>query len=223
MNATHFYSSGRFGMLAKRAVERSESHSPDAYAAIVFGVLWIEAFLNEVLHQVATARDNELPDPLRQLQLIVDAAELDSKDSRLESKLQTVLAIVSGAVLDRGAQPFQDFHLLVQLRNHLVHHRPETVEQALEPLPEGGVLVYPKSFNPRIRSLMARGVLPQLDPKVSWSLNTALERPAVAIWAFETSVAIVLRIINAFPSRWQQKLSFSQRAIPEVASQVPAV
>jgi len=54
--AVFLLSSSRFGMLAERAVERSAEFSPDALAAIVFSALWIEAFVNEVIHQVRTRK-----------------------------------------------------------------------------------------------------------------------------------------------------------------------
>jgi hypothetical protein len=124
-------SSSRFGMLAERAVERAAEFSPDALAAIVFSALWVEAFVNELIHRVTVGREDILPEAVRRLRQRAIAADLDGRDARLDVKVQVIATGLTGSPFDIGLQPYQDFHLLTGLRNDLVHHRPETVKRGL--------------------------------------------------------------------------------------------
>jgi hypothetical protein len=192
-------SSGRFGMLAKRAVERSSEFSPDALAAIVFSALWVEAFANELLHRFETARHDELTEPLRRLRTMANAADLSARDARLDVKVQVIAASLTGSPFDRGRQPFQDFQLLLRLRNDLVHHRPETVDE-VEVEHEGAPLIIPRQLHERVKSLVSRGIIKTPDAKVFYSLVSLLERPQVAQWAFETAARMIRALADTLPS-----------------------
>ena len=191
-------SSGRFGVLAKRAVERSSEFSPDALAALVFSALWVEAFANELLHRFGTGRDDEMTEPLRRLRTMANAADLSARDARLDVKVQVIAASLTGSPFDKGRQPYQDFQLLLRLRNDLVHHKPETVNEA-EVEHEGAPLMVPRQLHERVKSLVARGIIDTPDPKVFYSLVSLLERPQVAQWAFETAARMIRALADALP------------------------
>lgn len=88
------------GTARDRAVEASRS-------AVILAVAALEAFINEAAREIPSWGREE-------------------DNMRLRSKWIVVPALLSGgATFDRGAQPFQGFHLLVKLRNSLVHPKPE--------------------------------------------------------------------------------------------------
>ena len=122
---------------------------------------------------------------------------------------------LTGSPFDTGRQPYQDFHLLTGLRNDLVHHKPETVREALVEH-EGSILTIPEALHSRIKSLVSRGIISEPDPKVFWSLVGILERPSVARWAFDAAKQMIRAVANCFPSpSYRQWLLDSQSALKE--------
>jgi hypothetical protein len=209
------FSSSRFGILAERAVERSAEFSPDALAAIVFSAFWVEAFVNEVIHRV-NIDGKDLPnDPIGRLRQLAIAADLDGRDSRLDVKMQVIATSLTGSPFDTGRQPYQDFRLLMGLRNDLVHHKPETIKEAFIEH-EGSTLNIPEALHSRIKSLVSRGIISEPDPKMFWSLVGILERPSVARWAFDAAQQMIRAVANCFPSpSYRQWLLDSQSALKE--------
>ena len=197
--AVSLLSSARFGMLAERAVERSVEFSPDALAAIVFSALWIEAFVNEVIHRVTDGPEDTLPEAVRRLRQIAIAADLAGRDARLEVKVQLIATGLTGSPFDTGRQPYQDFRLLTLLRNDLVHHRPETVKQ-VHVEDQGSPLSIPEDFHVRVKSLVSRGIIAEPDPRVFASLVAFLEQPAVAKWAFNAAKEMIRALAARFPT-----------------------
>ncbi len=208
-------SSSRFGMLAQRAVERSTEFSPDALAAIVFSALWVESFVNEVIHRVTAGREDLLPKEVLRLRQLAIAADLDGRDARLDIKVQVIAMTLTGSLFDAGRQPYQDFHLLTGLRNELAHHKPETIE-AVVVEHEGLPLSIPASFHSRVKSLVSRGIIASPDPKVWASLVSILEQPAVANWAFGAAKQMIRAVADCFPGLgFRQTLLAGQWALNE--------
>ena len=208
-------SSSRFGMLAQRAVERSAEFSPDALAAIVFSALWIESFVNEVIHRVTVGREDLLPEGVLRLRQLAIAADLDGRDARLDIKVQVIATSLTGSLFDTGRQPYQDFHLLTGLRNELVHHKPETIE-AVVIEHEDSPFSIPASFHSRVKSLVSRGIIASPDPKVWASLVSILEQSAVANWAFSAAKQMIRAVADCFPSPgYRQTLLFGRWALRE--------
>ena len=95
-----------------------EGGQQPALTSIVFSVVSLEAFLNEV----ADIALEFYADPA--ISLFVDFM-VDAEKSRasLESKFVLSRWILAGQKFDRGSQPYQDFALLLGLRNDLVHFK----------------------------------------------------------------------------------------------------
>lgn len=218
----YFLSSSRFALLATKAAARSAEFSPDAYTALVFSALWVEALANEILHLAATSPDTASSDPLARLRVMADAADLGARDARLDVKVQVISAALADAPFDRGRQPFQDFHLLILLRNHLVHHRPETLTEVYE-LEGDTTMIIPERLHPRIDSLVARGIIPEPDREAMYSLNSLLESPAVARWAVDAASAMIRGLLAQLPADHRRAgLLAGYRVFPELAAIVGA-
>jgi hypothetical protein len=144
---------------------------------------------------------------------MADAADLGARDARLDVKVQVIAASLTGSPFEKGRQPYQDFHLLLRLRNDLVHHRPETVE-GVKVEHEGAPLTIPKQLHQRVKSLVSRGIIDTPDPKVFYSLVSLLETPQVAQWAFETAARMILALADALPSEsWRNLMLMGQWAL----------
>ena len=95
-----------------------------ALVSIVFSVVALEAFMNEITGaaQDALAVASYLNPPELSVFAHVMADAEDAR-SRLESKFTLAKWTLAGKNLERGAPPYQDFALLVRLRNDLVHFK----------------------------------------------------------------------------------------------------
>jgi hypothetical protein len=207
--------SSNAGMLFNNATEMcraisapqdSPVHQREALASILLAFFSTEAFINE-LGQLAefVARDRaDLPGWIATLASILEEAE--NSRSPIESKYVLAHFILTGRPFDRAAQPFQDFALLTDVRNVLVHRKP--LDARLEKDESG---VYKWSEPKLMRQLQSAKIIQATD-----SLRKAAERnkadtliadavgqvstQAVAAWACRTAAAIVNAIIDGIPS-----------------------
>ena len=124
-------------------------------ASVIFSAMSTEAFINE-LQQLAVdaACDSAEPGWVKVLGEVLEEAE-DARVS-IEFKYHIAKLVLSGQAFDKGSQPFQDFALLVSLRNHVVHAKPEEAVRRKEA--HGAV-----NWETKIMSrLQSRGVVPQV-------------------------------------------------------------
>jgi hypothetical protein len=152
---TQYFSAQHLFDIAKRASLRKFRDSPTI--AVVFSVTALEAFINE---SVALAKMI----PTTQQQDIVTAyatamRELEDRRESLAVKYHIGLIIWSGSTWNDGLQPYQDFRLLVTLRNALLHVRADRWEVQVSPglpAPKRGIDEYPKFIkNLQQRQLIA--------------------------------------------------------------------
>jgi len=99
--------------------------------------------------------------------------------------------ILSGYMFDKGKNPYQDLALLFELRDMHMHLKP--IDQAVK----GGMgtLVLPK----KIQTLHARGLARPCptDRGISWF--NALQTEAMARWSCETSLNMMLSLLDMIP------------------------
>jgi hypothetical protein len=107
--------------------EDRADHRSYAVASILASVAFLEALLNELFAsathdnlEVGGGRGGLSAD---ERQALADVKEMLDRNEFLD-KFQLVLRILGKQAFDRGAQPYQDAKLLVQLRNALVHYKP---------------------------------------------------------------------------------------------------
>jgi hypothetical protein len=198
------------GSLYKNAVEvyRETSASMPIQArrssliSIILATISTEAFINELHHLAHNQSDASAAGWVNALSEILNEAE--KSRASIESKYQLAKFILTGQPFDRGSSPFQQFSLLVDLRNLIVHVRPQ---QALLKNDNGRyVWVSP----PIMTRLQAAGIISVDDYiKQAASQNNAegviadvlaqVSTEAVAGWACITAATIVNAILDALP------------------------
>ena len=106
----------------------------------------------------------------------------EAERSRASTELKYLVASLrlSGAMFDRGGQPFQDFSTLTGIRNDLMHPRP------LDRFDDDGVMVPPAY----VREFERRGIAYERGVGVSVSWLNLLETEQVASWACRVAVEI---------------------------------
>lgn len=180
----------------------NRAHSREALASIVLAAISSERFINEMTEFASWDADNQTS--LRTLGILL--AEAEKSHATIELKYQLAKFTLTGQSFDRGASPYQDFALLVGLRNMLVHSRP--LEARLERNSSGELLWTAPRLMQRLHSA---GVI-----RVDDTLKAAVERhnasrlisdafhqvstQPVALWACRAVSAIVINLLDSFPS-----------------------
>jgi hypothetical protein len=201
------------GSLFEKAVQECKKVSSTAHneteraalASILFAMISTEAFINELGLLVSGEKDHlAVPGWERTLSDLLDEAE-KSRIS-ITSKYQLAKFILSGQPFDRGSKPFQDFALLVDVRNLLVHARPLTA--IVRKNPSGGFEWAEPKIMVRLQNASALEVDDFLLDAASMSNADALaaslvlqiSRQSVARWACKAAAGIVNGILDAAPN-----------------------
>jgi len=189
------YTSGKHLNLARSACKRAEENSSESIVGIIFSAMAIETFLNEVIEQGSGLQHILISKAEKErIQTMTSVlGKLEEQRVSLRAKIEMAHFILKGKSLDTGGLPYQDFSLLIDLRNALVHKRPETFETAL-PL-DLSVTIKP---HPLVNRLAKRKIIP-LPPKRSapqW--ETYISVPEVAVWAHNLAIDMVKFMVNLF-------------------------
>ena len=119
------------------------------------------------------------------------------EDSRGSTNLKFLvgkLALV-GKTFDKGANPYQDFAILLELRNSLVHLKFDRVKK--------GVQFNEISYDcpPVVGRLRSKNVLAEFEgaENVVASWVNQVSTPAVARWACNVIAAIVKEVVDSIP------------------------
>jgi hypothetical protein len=160
-------------------------------ASVILAVASIECFLNDLVAHIRL-----MPNPSPGL---VGLPEIWDEMERARIQLKVlVLAGLLGKPLLKERQPFQDFDLLVAVRNELVHAKPMTIRGHYR---DGKPIIE----QPRIvKRLLARKLI-QKQPEAA-SLEARVSNPAIAAWACNTCVEIIDYVANALPQGVERSL-----------------
>ena len=117
-----FYSSDILGE-ARRAARSLERAGEECQVPVILAAVAVEAFLNDVNGELEISiRSPVQSDRLRLVASLMHLAQEERTSTRF--RIQLSYALATGRPLDLGAKPYQDYDLLVRLRNALVHAGP---------------------------------------------------------------------------------------------------
>lgn len=165
--------------IAQAAARAGATDPMQGYVAITFAAFTLEAMLNTFALRVdhlieATSRDKESDGPLVPMSIGLHAL---GPRASVKSRIDLIVGLLREARVDWGSQPFQDCTLLFDLRDWIVHLRPEVHET-------GGP--------PRRRSIAAglsdRGLITR--DLVEQPHSYILTRASVAAWAVAVPPAL---------------------------------
>jgi hypothetical protein len=170
--------------------------------SLVFAETALEAFLNESI-ELSYDWSHSTKEP----QMVSSFAQLmsDFEKSRipLESRFQLAHWLLAGRAYDKGAQPYQDFALLMRIRNALLHYKPDPALR----IPGEEELYGTPNSNSALDSLRSKNILAELPAvtQASWILIVGTR--AVAEWACHTASQMVLDFLAKLPqSGWADTL-----------------
>src|ERR1700722_12335572 len=181
-------------LAAARSIKASprDGGQQAALVSIVFSVVALEAFFNEATE---LALDSKKYPPNLEPQSVSVFAEVMSDAERshatLESKFTLANRILAGKKLDTGAQPYQDFALLMRLRNDLVHFKAsdgfdqnESPEQIHKDL---------------IARFKGKNILAENTERSAGSWMFLIQTKAVAEWSCNTAAEMVFDFCSTAP------------------------
>ena len=169
----------------------------DALVVILFAATALEALINEVADLACTA---SLEDPPSVKAFGDLMKEIDKSRVSIEGKYLLAKWVLSGQAYDKGAQPYQDFTMLIKLRNAVAHVK--AFEDVRFEEETGISIQLPKP----VRNLEAKNILAVHDVpedlkhvpmSVSW-IGLVCTR-AVGRWACNAASAIALSLVEAVP------------------------
>jgi hypothetical protein len=189
---------------AKNACQRipalptlTTSGQTEALTSIVFAASALEAFINELADFTGQPIYAEQPEPpLPAFAGLME--ELEKSRASIVSKFWLGKWILSSVPYDKGAQPYQDFALLIKLRNTLVHSR------SLDKLDyDSGTGAWIRTIEtpaPTVMSKLASKHILAESTISTLTWPTLLTTKATAQWACNAASAIVLSILDILPN-----------------------
>lgn len=199
--------------IAREACGRAPAAPAQSIVAIAFSAIALESFVNEIVERLDFRTDPHDAAEVTTLRAMAAACDLSSRSASLSTKIQVIHAALTGRALDRGQQPYQDFDLLIMVRNAIVHDRPERIESN----DDGGRAGLPLSV---VRRLAARGIVDLPDESIivypAWN---SLTDARVANWAYDTALTMARTLAEAFPARgWGSSLLIGFDSLPRAES-----
>jgi hypothetical protein len=209
-----FLESNALSGVAWEAVKRSAADSSQALVAILFGCACVESALNQLLYELRTVPTQYLPTGYDRVSTL--AREAGLQDDRLpwDRKVRVLGLGATGQPVDLGRTPFQEFSLLVGLRNWIVHLQPEEVVVRYDDDERPKRLVADEPHK-LVQELIRRKVIDVVDGPAGPSLVGAARSTAVAQWSYGVVYNVLETIASWFPE-WKQRLLVSHpRPKPE--------
>ncbi|MDQ7842104.1 MAG: hypothetical protein RDU83_13950 [bacterium] len=184
-------------MLTGRGVRHGNNgYTPHAYPAYVIAVASVEAFLNETMIS-----------PLSQMGFgatpldLFDSEEVERLDLLL--KIQLLPQIHVGRTMPRNTQPFQDFQMLVRLRNEIVHYK-------MAGLPLG-----------LLRDLEQRGIAlpkPEKTQPADYLAMGKISCTEGIRWAHNTACRVVHRLVELAPPDRSENMAYLASGFVEITT-----
>jgi hypothetical protein len=203
----------------KRVPERQRDQR-EALIAVVFSAMTLEAFINEFGDLAAADWASAPGDPQSIKEMGVALKGLEERQASIQRKYRKAKRILTGQHYDQSGQPYQDFKMLIDLRNALVHIK--------------GLGLYGVSSTGTDSLTQSPDVIAQLrgdvladvsgmDPPAFWIEK--LQCLASARWACTTAADMIDSIIAAMPESrfrvfWRDHQRYYDISVPPVSREV---
>ena len=202
LNASHFFTIAKSNYVKLTNDSIFLGKEDEILISIIFSVVSLECFVNEIGMFVRAPRDAQCPrkpDFIKKLGNKFYKWERESKKPTLPDKLLAVKKILTGNPFIKGKTPYQDFSLLYALRNSIVHFKPEKYHWTIGT--QGQPIFAPVEAPKLLKGLRAKKLLGPIN-SFSFEEDSFLDlicTREVAKWACETAVKMVNAITNGTP------------------------
>jgi len=215
MDEALFLGSNSLSSIAAAAAIQSASVPDEHIVAVFFSVAWLEASLNEIIHLLLRPERIADSPQYNRVAIAARAAKLDGRTASLDLKLQVLCAAATDDSLALGQAPWQHLTLLLDLRNAIVHLRPERVKVRRGQDDEPSSLVTDQDqANDIIKRLLSAGALDSFPQGYMVPILTAAQRPTIGRWSYATVYRVLEQVAEWLPS-WREHIIAVHRS-PEV-------
>ncbi|MDD3603649.1 MAG: hypothetical protein PHD86_00485 [Kiritimatiellae bacterium] len=183
------YTAGQLISLAHDACTRAEEVYPESITAIVLASLAVEAFVNELTHNMQHPITHKHPANLDTLGHLIK--DLDTNRGNLNNKVDVIYYFLTNKKPPRGDSVYQNFTALIELRNKLVHSRPNRYSTADDPIHNDPGFM---------KLLFDQSIVDRSAAKTEYSWHTLIQHPKVAKWAYSSAVNLIKDIWNLLPA-----------------------
>ena len=166
---------------------------PSALTAIVFSVVAMEAFINEMAEMATTALAKFETDAKKIAGFAEMVKYVEESRGSLEMKFDLARWACAGQLYNKGANPYQDFADLIATRNALVHYK--LLDKITFAEDGSATMTEPKV----LERLRAKGILADFPAGVNVAWIQKVGTPATARWACSTAAAMVNSTIDSLP------------------------
>ncbi len=179
---------------ARGLADNRSSGEQDAIVAVVFAAFTLEAFINEVGDYAAYQGHQDANTDPQSITALGQIHHSLKDRGAVDTKFQLAKWVLHATPFDQGNAPYQDFRLLIDLRNALAHVKGLEIYE----LSDTGVadITQPPAIMTSLRSKNILAVTQGPDP-VSW-VDT-LQTLAVARWACTAASQMMRSLIDAMP------------------------
>ena len=196
-NELTYFSTTTLFDIAKEAYRRSISSKHenqlcnDALVAIVFATSTLEAWISQTIF--IAKKWTKMPPKIIEDFANLLGGELDS--ASLKTKYLMSHWVICGKRFERDAEPYHNFKLLVDIRNSLIHLKPDKVGT--------------ERIQKTLSQLKSKELISDFDPnalrRMSWVLY--ISNPRIAKWACNTAASMIQQFVK-WPSEEQVKQFF---------------
>jgi len=197
-------SSGALLSVARRAAEATTYHGDNPLIATVFSAFGIEAWVNELLHQVRHTAEPYRLAPLDRLYPMIAAARLQERSTSLRTRLDVIGTVVRGDGWNLGQQPFQDLDLLLDVRNELAHVRPDMTLVDMYEDDNGNLHMRQEELAKIAERLVQANIVSRPSASDITPLLRLLQERSVGTWAYRTARASIAAVRSfATGTEWE--------------------
>lgn len=176
----------------KRSITFVEKFPTDCQITIILAAQTLESFFNELAIIKSFIEQEYITSQIETLCEIL--SELEESKGSLKLKLINTEFILNGSKEFKSSTLYENFNLLISLRNRIVHPKPTKLTDSIE--------------NDRLfKSFHSKKLTDFYDQKnkVNRSSLYYVMNPKVAYWALETVKDIIIHFIDSLPNKESQK------------------
>ena len=174
---------------AEKAVDRRILGDLGGVDATIYSAMASEAFPNDFAHVASILNEDNTPEITAAAQIL---SELEEQHAQTKTKYQVLYYLLAKTPLPRDVALWDDFDLLIRLRNELVHPKPETFEF--------GDLDQRGRWVKLVKRLDQRGLIsrPLNAAPSEWSFFLE-DDEKVAAWALKTAKSMIQWVASVAP------------------------
>jgi len=208
-----FLASNQLSDIARNAASESRVKPYSSLVAILFSAAWLEAGINEAIQDLVDGSVREQTEHVLAVRLAVQAAGLDERFVSLDRKLRVLCAAATKKTFEDSMEPWPGVSVLMQLRNWMVHLRPErlNVREGTEHEPSSMVSTQVHSI---VSSLVRVGAIKEVPQGVMVPVTQAAQLPGVGEWAYRVAYLGLHAIDEWMPERYHRLVEAYQAPAP---------